>query len=593
MNTHIFKQSASSVIGKLLSVAIGFVLTAIMVTALSSLVFADEGPADIEMPSDVEGLVATPGDSVVNLSWDVAMDNVGVEGYKVYYGTESVTAEGGSYLYTLEVGDVIEYEVEDLVNTVAYYFAVTAYDAAGNESESYSFEVEAIPMPGEVEEDYEPVPMGDDGASPTVKSAEGYSNVQIKVTFSEDVVLPEDEPQTAFLVEDNLTGEFLPLLDAEVLNEDNRVVILETAPQDSATEYILTAGITIEDTYGNSVRSGTSDTATFLGGEGDYVLFNVEVTPEPGFVEEVAPLTEEDYAAVEDLEALEDSLDELEALTEELDMLVEELEEELPEEVLEEELVEEVLEEESAGVVLDEEDLEPEILELEEAELPEGLEYVEAISETEVEIMFSEPVTLLEADTHFVVSEDTEGLISPILPLVSEELLEDGQTVVLTLDDMEPGHDYTLSIMNVVTASGAAIDSGEGIEFEAMLLELADLIPPEEITELMSHLEGALVRLTWMVSVSEDAIEQIVYESVDGENYVERVILPPLVSELELNDLVAGVTYWFKITSKDAAGNESEGVVIEVTLPETGPGLALMFGISALGTAAVRRRKRS
>ena len=586
MNTEIYEQrSARSTLQKILAIVMGFLLTAMIVTGLTSMVFAQAGPADIELPSDVESLQADAGDGMASLSWDVATDNVGVEGYKVYYGTSSVTAQGGSYDFTLEVGDVIEYDVENLDNDTEYYFAATAYDASGNESESYSFEVHAIPQKVEEVEEVV-VPMGDDGKAPTVKSTESYSNVQIKVTFSEAVVLPEEEPQTAFLIKDNLTGEYLPLLDAEILNSDKKVVILETAPQDSSTEYILTAGITIEDVYGHSIRSGTSDTATFVGGEGAYKPVNVDVAEE--IIEDV--VADSGLGETVTDVVVEEALDSLSGgLGDASDSLFGDLS---PEEMAALEAALEAAVEEgdiTGGVILEEAPM-----------LPKWVESVEAVSENQLEVVFSDPVSFVEAETHFMVVEAIEDDPSTleveegdILFISAEELMEDSMTVSLMVDGMEPGHDYLLSILNVVTlASSEAIDSGEGIAFQAPTLELVDIIPPEEITNLMSNLTGALVTLTWNVSISEDAIEQVVYESMDGASYSERVVLPPLVTEFEINDLMAGMTYWFKVTSKDAAGNESEGVVVQVTLPETGPGLALMFGISLLGTAATRRRKK-
>lgn len=539
-------------------------LLATMLIGFGSLTFAEDGPADIELPSDVENLKAIAEDSMVTLSWDVATDNVGVDGYKVYYGEQSVTSQGGNYQYTLEVGDVIEYDVKNLVNGTTYYFAVTAYDASGNESESYSLEAKATPQAAPLTEAVEPLPLGDDGKAPTVKAAEGYSNVQIKVTFSESVQIPVEEPQTAFLVEDNLTGEFLPLLDAQVLPNDKKVVIIETAPQDASSEYILTAGITVQDEYGNTVRSGTSDTATFIGGEGEYIALNMDM------------VAENDGETVTDIPA--------DSLSSATDDLLNEVVEESDDVV--------------GGVVLDEEDL-SNLYNAADGNLPDGVAEVSAVSGSEVKVTFSEEVKFISAQTHFIVYEK-DGEVDPVtgepamLTISAEELMEDGISSTFTVEGMKPGYDYVLSIMNVVTAAGAAIDSGNGIEFKAKTLELVDVIPPAEVTNFLARLEGSLVKLTWTVSVSEDAIEQIIYQSTDGANYSEKVVLPPLVSEFEISDLIAGMTYWFKITSRDNAGNESAGVVVEVTLPETGPGLALMFGISALGTfVASRRKKRS
>ena len=50
-------------------------------------------------------------------------------GFKVYYGT----ASGGPYTTTLNVGLVTTYTVTSLASGT-YYFVVTAYDSAGNES---------------------------------------------------------------------------------------------------------------------------------------------------------------------------------------------------------------------------------------------------------------------------------------------------------------------------------------------------------------------------------------------------------------------------------------------------------------------------
>jgi hypothetical protein len=82
--------------------------------------------------------------SVVTLSWDAPNTNADgtpltdLSGYKIYYGTSS-----HNYSTAIDVGNVTEYMVGNLENVVVYYFAVTAYDTSGNESE-YSNEVKNI-----------------------------------------------------------------------------------------------------------------------------------------------------------------------------------------------------------------------------------------------------------------------------------------------------------------------------------------------------------------------------------------------------------------------------------------------------------------
>ncbi|MEW6001249.1 MAG: choice-of-anchor D domain-containing protein [Nitrospirota bacterium] len=77
---------------------------------------------------------------VGTLSWDPPATNTDgspltdLEGYKVYYGTSS-----GNYSQGIDVGNVTTYTVSNL-NDGTYYFAVTAHDTSGNESD-YSNEV--------------------------------------------------------------------------------------------------------------------------------------------------------------------------------------------------------------------------------------------------------------------------------------------------------------------------------------------------------------------------------------------------------------------------------------------------------------------
>ena len=72
-----------------------------------------------------------------SLSWDASPSD-GVTGYRVYVGTASRSYDApGSGVY---VGATTSYKVSGLARGQTYYFAVTAVDAAGNES-LYSNEV--------------------------------------------------------------------------------------------------------------------------------------------------------------------------------------------------------------------------------------------------------------------------------------------------------------------------------------------------------------------------------------------------------------------------------------------------------------------
>ena len=96
---------------------------------------------DTEPPTIPQSLNASViSANEVALSWDDSSDNTGVAGYKVYYKQGDMSSpldgtgatEGSS---PIDVGDVITASVSGLTNGVTYYFAVTAYDAAGNESD--------------------------------------------------------------------------------------------------------------------------------------------------------------------------------------------------------------------------------------------------------------------------------------------------------------------------------------------------------------------------------------------------------------------------------------------------------------------------
>ena len=65
----------------------------------------------------------------VPLAWDASV-SPNIAGYKVYTGTTSRT-----YGTLITIGNVTTYTVPGLPSGFTYYFAVTAFDASGNESD--------------------------------------------------------------------------------------------------------------------------------------------------------------------------------------------------------------------------------------------------------------------------------------------------------------------------------------------------------------------------------------------------------------------------------------------------------------------------
>jgi hypothetical protein len=73
-----------------------------------------------------------------SLAWDPSPDST-VTGYKLHYGTES-----GSYTESVDVGNTTSYTLDGLQPNTDYYFAATAYDDQGAESD-YSNEISYAP----------------------------------------------------------------------------------------------------------------------------------------------------------------------------------------------------------------------------------------------------------------------------------------------------------------------------------------------------------------------------------------------------------------------------------------------------------------
>jgi hypothetical protein len=83
-------------------------------------------------------LVPSAHAAQVTVAWDANADP-GVTGYEVHYGTAP-----GNYTSHVDVGNVTSCVISGLSEGVTYYFAATAYDGSGNESD-YSSAVNYTP----------------------------------------------------------------------------------------------------------------------------------------------------------------------------------------------------------------------------------------------------------------------------------------------------------------------------------------------------------------------------------------------------------------------------------------------------------------
>jgi len=92
-----------------------------------------------EPPAAPVGLSASPDLRAIVLDW-TPNSEADIAGYKVHYGTAS-----GLYNQVTDVGSSVGFMQRGLMPGMRYYFALTAYDTSGNESE-YSEEVSAVPL---------------------------------------------------------------------------------------------------------------------------------------------------------------------------------------------------------------------------------------------------------------------------------------------------------------------------------------------------------------------------------------------------------------------------------------------------------------
>jgi hypothetical protein len=505
----------------------GAMLSLMAATLIAPLAYAQEdvipvkttevAVADTVAPVDVQNVKATAGDGSVTLSWNMATDNVAVTGYKIYYGTTSVSEDGAKYdLGPIDAGNKITYKVTGLANGTPYFFAVTAYDDAKNESENYSAEVTGTPAHGAA-----------DTEAPKAVKAEAVNNVTVKVTFSEAVYLPAESPESAFGIKNDATSVNLEVKDAgiDATDETGKTVELTTATQEAGANYIVTAGIQVKDLADNGIVSGTSDTTLFTGSAN-----------EPAVTQESTQTEAADTVGPKLVNVMAPSL-------------------------------------------------------------------------TTVTVKFDEAVKLGSTPTeNFFITEEENT--DKTLEITSADLSADEMTVTLTTA-VQKTMNYNLIVLDVTDKSGNLVDidnnatvffgglpSGTQETTETMETQAGeDVTAPEDATNLMvKALEKMMARLSWVASLNSagDLADYVLYKSNDGITYGPGVALEMAATTVDVADLVPGMKYFFRLTARDTAGNESQGVVAMLTLPATGPELGLLaLGSLGLGKVFKRRPLRS
>ena len=244
---------------------LSYILAIIAVFALALPAFAE---LQTTTELDVEGVKVTPLNASVKIEWDPLDYSDGeLSGYVVWYDTVAAAENGDAYANrvpaTGDLGNVSSYTVTGLENGKTYYFAVTAVDKNAVESKNWSVpaNVSAVPSADAA--------TPEDNVSPQVTKAEALNKEEVKVEFSEAIVLPAEHPENAFVIQNITSFEDLVVKGAAMdpLDTTNKTVIVTTDPQEKDADYKLTVGIDVEDTSGNPIVSDTSATAPFKGSD--------------------------------------------------------------------------------------------------------------------------------------------------------------------------------------------------------------------------------------------------------------------------------------------------------------------------------------
>jgi len=486
--------------------------------------------ADTTVPADVANVKATGGDGMVTINWDMATDNVAVKGYKIVYGNTSVSTDAGSYTKgPVDVGNVLTYDLKGLDNNKAYYFAITAYDAAGNESEFYSNEATATPKAGASG-------VATDTVAPKVISAGSNDKNGVSVVFSEAVKLPITLPEAAFSIKEDLTNVALDITKAEIdtVDKSGKTVLLTTADQKKASKYVLTAGIQLQDLSGNPIVSGTSDTAVFSGTDTSKAILKPAADIIKPAVDGVVP-------AFTSVKAIDSKTVEV-TFSEPVVLLSNATEN---------------------FIITDAAD-------------NTKITNINKVSVAQSGLKITLSTDDLAAKKYNLVSLKVKDAAGNVMPVESSATMFEGVAPVTKPTDTKPTDTKPADTVTPIKTDAKPVDAASNLLAKAManlMISLSWKVNSAKLADVAN----------FVVYMSTD----------HGVTYGDGVVLDKGIKSYDFKNLQENMVYYFKLTTRDKTGAESKGLVTFMTLPKTGPELGLLlFGSASFSAWFTRRKKR-
>ncbi|MDZ7268993.1 MAG: Ig-like domain-containing protein [candidate division KSB1 bacterium] len=176
------------------------------------------------------------------MSWD-ANSEPDLAGYRVYY---SLTTQRYSAANSRDVGLKLTTTFDNLEEGRRYYFVVTAYDRAGNES-AYSREVSAT------------VPVVD-RTPPQISTVNAIDQTTVAVAFNEAVTKASAENKSNYRIDPQI------VIARATLQADNHTVLLKTSEHSNGKTYTITVqNVSDAAQPPNSINPAVSATYTFTG----------------------------------------------------------------------------------------------------------------------------------------------------------------------------------------------------------------------------------------------------------------------------------------------------------------------------------------